>query len=952
MDDLRFSHLHVHTDASLKDGLGSVSRLVKYAASVGYDALAMTDHGSLANAVSFSLECKANGIKPILGLEGYLAQGDLIGHITLLADGERGWENLVKLNNLGHASVYKHPAFTVEQLMEYSEDVVCLTGCQASLLHKLDDRSAIELGRSLKFAFGERLFVEIMFIGDVDTWTRSVELSRALRLPIVMTNDSHFPYKADAKLHPILTKMKAGFEYNSDELWLKTPEEMFYRARKVSHYPTEEIYKWMNNAHRIAHKLREVDLAKPQTLPLVENADEKLLTLTATGLDTRGISSLERTEYHRYNRRRLYELDIIKKMGYSTYFLIVHDLVNWARKNNVEVGAGRGSGAGSLVLYLIGVTQVDPLEYNLSFERFLNPERKGMPDVDLDFESERRELVLDYAKEKYNAIPIATYSRYNHKSLVHDLAKMFRVNQALEIEAAEMGPDSDAFNKVLEAHEGFSEAYEAMLTQIRHKGKHAGGVIITNNIVPVERASGKLVAAWTEGMNNELSYAGIVKFDLLGLSALSVLRRVREKAKLSTPALVKIMGDPKVFEVFRKGDLSGIFQFSGSPGIRKLTVDLQPDVFTDLIAINALFRPGALDAGTAMNYPKYKYSPRRVPEIFEPILRETYGVVVYQEQFMQMIQVVLGGSLGQADLARRIITKGGKKTDDPKHMAELATLKKSFVDGCMAKGLTSVQANDWWGELETHGRYSFNKSHSTAYSMIAWQTAAWKYHHPALFYAESLNVDSEQEQNYIAAALDEGIEVALPNVNYSGTEWTVAEGKLYMPLSAIKFMGMTGAETIVRNRERLATKKYESMKQFMELNPKKLVRGRGREGLWYLGGFAGTPGDWKDLQFDKKKSKPETYTLVEVMKTFLGVIIPPPTIMKTMKRYRSMGWICGIIEKVVPKTSRYGPYNTVYLSPSGMFWVRGKDTDLEPGMIVAAKVNKTNKATDVDKLLV
>ncbi len=943
---VRFAHLHVHTDASLKDGFGPVSRLVNYAREIGYDALAMTDHGTLANAVSFSLECKANGIKPILGLEAYLNFGGYNGHITLLADGDRGWENIVKLNNLGHASTFKAPAITVEQLMEHSADVLCLTGCQASPFHRFDEPTALDLGRRLKLAFGDRLFAEVMFVSDVDTWSRSVWLSKQLRLPIVLTNDSHFPKKADAKLHPLLTKMKAGFEYNSSELWLKKPEEMRHRVMSFGRIPGDVVDKWMNNAFRIAERIRPVDLAKAQTLPVIEDASEKLYALAADGL-----RALEgRREYPAYRERMLYELRVIEEMGYCAYFLIVNDLVSTARKMGIEVGAGRGSGAGSLVLYLIGVTRVDPIVNNLSFERFLNPERRGMPDVDLDFESERRDQILQYAREKYHAIPIATYSRYNHKSMVHDLAKMFHADKELEIQAAELGPDSDAFRELCENYEDFEQAYSSMLNQIRHKGKHAGGVIITDNLVPIERAGDQLVAAWTEGSNNELSYAGIVKFDLLGLSALSVIRRMKELVGLTSDQYEKMLADPAVFEIFQSGDLAGIFQFSGSPGIRKLTMDLKPDKFDDLVAINALFRPGALDAGTAMEYPAFKKSPRKVPTLFADILAETYGVVVYQEQFMRMIQVALGGTLGQADLARRVITKGGKKTDDPKHLAELEALRSAFVGGCVERGMTEKEAVEWWGELETHGRYSFNKSHSTAYSMIAWEMACWKKFYPAEFYAQSMNVDSDQAQTFIATALDQGIPVRLPHVNFSGTEWTAHDGQLFMPLSSIKFMGMAGAETIVANRARLASKKYESIREFMNLNPKKLVRGRGREGLWYLGGFDGVDGVYADLDLSKKKLE-ETKTAVEAMRQYLGVIIPPSKTQAMMKSLREKGWVCGIIESVVHKTSRYGAYNVYHLSPSGMFWIREDEQSLQEGWIVGADVTSTNKAKAVEKLL-
>ena len=452
-----------------------------------------------------------------------------------------------------------------------------------------------------------------------------------------------------------------------------------------------------------------------------------------------------------------------------------------------------------------------------------------------------------------------------------------------------------------------------------------------------------LAAAWSEGRHNELSYAGIVKFDLLGLSALSALSRMERIAGTQAPEPTY---DAPEFELFRDGDLAGIFQFSGSPGIRELTMRMQPHEFEDLVAINALFRPGALDAGTALKYPEYKEHPRNVPPLFEDILAPTYGVVVFQEQMMQVIQRAIGGTWGAADNARRVITKGGKKEDSDARAA-IESLSEMFVEGCTSQGMSKREAKEWWGEMETHGRYSFNRAHAVAYSTIAWQTAWWRWNYPGLFFAQMLNVDSAQSQTYIAAALDAGLEVSMPKINKSSIEWTADDGKLYVPLTAVKFLGEAGARVIASQRPDGG---FASIEQFMQLCPKKLVRGQAREGLWYLGAFSETPGKFGELQLGRKKTTEVFMTHVEAMRKYLGFVVPPPHIASMMTKYRAKGWVVGIVDKVKAKESRWGKYHVYYLDPTGVFWVRD-EMDIQPGMIVAAKMAARGKAKNVEVLL-
>lgn len=928
--------LHVHSDASLRDGLGPVSRLVEAAALKGFPALALTDHGSLANAVSFSLEAQRVGVKPILGLEAYVSYGGSTGHLTLLADGIAGFRNLVRLNNIGHRTTGRSPSITINELIEYSDDIVLLTGCASSPLLLLPLEEALKLGARLKGAFGRRMFVELMFVFESYPMARVLWLADHLELPLVLTNDVHFPYQQDAKLHRILTTMKAGFDYNADHLWLKQTEDI--AAVAAGTLPKRVFVEAAKVSAAIARQIEEVDLRRdPKTvLPHMADADAKL-ELAVFGLCP------DHTLSSDYKARAEYELSIIKSMGYSTYFLILHDLIAEAKRLGVRVGPGRGSGAGSLILWLLGVTDIDPIRYKLPFERFLHERRVEMPDVDIDLDSETRGKVLEYANRRWGAVPIATYSRYSHRSLIHDLAKTLRITPADEETLKMKERESAEFEALGGRTELFLECYDAFLDQIRHKGKHAGGVVIAKDmsLIPLERVGGELVAAWTEGKRNELTYAGFVKFDLLGLTALSVLARLESRfgKRAAEPE-----DAPEVFELFRKGNLAGIFQFSGSEGIRELTMKLGPTKFEDLVVLNGLYRPGALDAGTADKYIEWADSPRKIDPLIDDIVADTRGAIVYQEQVMKIIQRVMGGTLGDAEVARRIVVKS--KRDDPEWVAEIRHLQIEFVAEARSKGMDEDVAIDLWMELETHSRYSFNRAHSTAYARIAWETAWWKWHHPAHFYTALLNVDMTSAQEYIVAAVRSGIEVKTPHVNVSGPEYVAEEDVIYVPLTQVNFMGEKGALHLVANRAGID---FTSFEDFMERVAKKFVRGRAREGLLQLGCFSGLSGDTLCLGI-KSDVVDITRSEYERQQHYLGYVIPDAELLETIDSFEKKGWVAGVITEVKQKRSRYGAYSVYKLTPHGTFWLREEEPSYKGGQLVAAKKTSTGKASKVKRL--
>lgn len=964
-------HLHCHTDAS-KDGLGTTTRLVNAAASAGFKALAMTDHGTLANAISFTNACVSAGIKPIIGLEAYVQLDGRSAHLTLLAHGERGFSNLVKLNNLGHASSNKNPAFSIDELFTYSEDLICLSGCPASVFSVLPSAEAFTLGAKFKSVFGSRFFAEIMFPSESDFVleyaARAIELSVRLNIHLVLTNDVHFPFAKDAVAHQTIMKARAGYSYDSTELWLKSyvhiPADL--RSRFTSDAAIKSIY---SVANRLGNQVQSINFVKTLSVERESGttssaASEKLAELAHDSLDAmvkRG------TIYHHlpaYEDRLALELKTIFTMKQSSYFLNVARIVKRAKALGVKVGPGRGSGAGSLVLYLLKVTDVDPIRYKLSFERFLNPMRHGMPDVDIDFDSEGRPQLINALIAEMSAHPVATYSKYAHKSLVHDLSKELGISRRDEEVLVDLSPDSKEFKAL--ASPKFQAIYNAAIGQIRHKSKHAGGIVISKADMPIERAGKDLVVAWTEGDADELSQVGITKFDLLGLSALSVLKRL--EAKKGRVADRPNKTNEEVFSIFCQDRLTGIFQFSGSSGIRQYTINFRPESFEDLVMINALYRPGTLDVGISDKVIEWRQTGERRhvhPEVDE-ILKSTYSAVVFQEQVMEVYRWATGGTLAEADLARRVIVKGDLRD-------EIDSLGEKFIEGCKAHGMATEDARSFWDELASHARYSFNRAHAVCYALIAWQMAWWKYYYPADFYAELLNVDSSEAQSYLVAAAADGIYIMPPHINLSEIEYTThrfAEGRtaLVMPFTAIKYLSYVGAEAIVKARDLQSSKKFLSTEDFMKSVPKRAVTARAREGLYMLGAFPWidtrlyTSPSTKVVKTTKSISsllselelKPElelqTLSRFETMVKYLGAVLLTPKEVANLKAASAGNIVAGVVASVETRVSSYGSYQVYRLIPDASFWAR-KLPLMAVGDLVVVKLGENGKALTIKKTM-
>lgn len=901
-----FTHLHVHTDASRIDGLGTVGRIMNSAKALGFKSLAMTDHGTLANAVSFNAAADIAGIKPIIGMEGYVRQDGKRFHITLLADGPKGFSTLVKLNNKGQESDDpSRPSFQFNDLLKNNEGLYVLTGCAASpFQHEVDWEDARQLALELKSAIGPRLMAEVMFVGNAGGhWERATKLARDLKLAPVVTNDVHFSYAQDAETQKLLTMIKSGFTYENRYLYLATEDDLRRRVLELAPEYLGIFEQGIINAGKLANKLGVINFKSPVTLPHIPNAERELRELIDNGLKTK----VTAIDLAKYKERAQEEYDVIHDMGFASYFIILHDIVSYAKNIGVRVGPGRGSGAGSLILYLIGCTEIDPLLYGLSFERFLNKHRKEMPDVDTDFDSEGRDQVIAYANKRWGAIPVATYQKWSHKSLVHDLSRVLRIPRAIDDEIAEEGvPDGPAFVKASARYPLFPIAYEAMNGQTKSIGKHPGGVVIPSEDkdIPLERTSnGVLAAAWTEGEYRELTTAGIVKLDLLGISALTILKSLEEEFghRAEDP-----VDDSPVFKIFQNGDVGGIFQFSGSAGIVRFTQDVKPRTFLDLVAINALWRPGAIDAGTALLYPTWREKPRTIHPFIDDILYETFGVICYQEQFMAIYARLTGKTLAEADIARKVLAKARPGQADWEHSHAL--LRAEFVEGALTNGLSKDQATTLWKEIDKHTRYSFNKSHSVAYARIAWEQAWWKYHHRAEFYTALLNSDSADWQTTIHEAIKSGMSIKLPHVNRSSKRFGTDGKTIYLPLTVIRGLGDSKAEEISLNAP------YESIEDFLARVSRRTASANIRKLLYKVGAFEGLPGELHPADYDE--------TPEEDINDILTIFLPSPDLIRRINEAEADGHVAGKVMSVEQRNSKYGNYDVVTLFPQGAYWTR------------------------------
>ena len=869
-----FVHLHVHTEYSLLDGASRIEDLIIRTKELGMNAIAITDHGNMFGVINFYKAAKKHGIKPIIGCEVYLAPGSRKDrddgnrlkyyHLILLAKNNQGYNNLIKLVSAANIEgMYYKPRVDKELLREYHEGIIALSACVAGEIPRaiIQDNIAHAEELIIEYVdiFGrDNFFLEIQKHGleeEVRVANTLIELSQKYKVGLVVTNDSHYINREDCEFHDILLCIQTNrlvsdtdrLRFNSDEYYLKSPEEM----RNL--FPN--IPEAADNTLKIAERCNvEIEFGKLQLphyqLPVgYTDSAVYLRALCESCLNER-----YKLLTNEIKTRLDYELDTIHKMQYDDYFLIVYDFIHYAKSVGIAVGPGRGSAAGSIVAYLLGITELDPIKYDLLFERFLNPERVTMPDIDIDFCYLRREEVIDYVKQLYgedHVSQIATFGTMAAKAAIRDVGRVLNMtfNEVTEIVKLMPNELKITIDKALETSKEFYEAYESRaevrrLIDLskkleglpRHSSTHAAGVVIApralTDFIPMMLSNGMLVTQYDKDIIEEL---GLLKMDFLGLRTLTAINDAVKNIKQSLNEDVELSkippNDIKTAKMLSDGKTGAVFQME-SPGMTNLLRALQPQGFIDLIPTVALYRPGPLGSGMVEDFIERKHGKREIKylhPLLEPILKETYGVILYQEQVMQVVQALAGFTLGQADILRRAM---GKKKPDV-----LMAQRESFMSGCINNGIDSGLANKIFELLMHFADYGFNKSHSAAYALLAWQTAYLKANYPVEFMAAMMSsvMDSDKVAEYIELARRMGIKVLPPDINISNTTFNVDNGAIRFGLAAIKNIGQMMIDSVVEVRRRGG--EFKSLFDFCCRIDHKILNKKAIESLVKCGAF-------------------------------------------------------------------------------------------------------------------
>lgn len=842
-----FVHLHTHTSYSLLDGQGTIAGILDRAKELGMTSMAITDHGNMYGVIEFYEYAKKIGIKPILGCEVYVAARTRFDkvheldseryHLILLAMNDVGYKNLMKIVSFGFIDgFYYKPRIDMDLLRRYNEGIIALSGCMFGVLSRKilagSYDKAVETAREFIDIFGrDRFFVEVQDHGLYDQKRLNaglIKLARELDLQLVCTNDIHYVTREDAYYQDVLMCVQTGksvsdetrMRMESSELYVKSPEEM---AELFSYLPEA-----VENTVRIAERCNvEIEFGKLH-LPKFDvpggiDAFEYLKELCLDGFKKR-YSSEAADESSKVYERLVYELDTIKAMGYVDYFLIVWDFIKYAKDNGIMIGPGRGSAAGSVVSYCLDITTIDPIKYDLIFERFLNPERVSMPDIDVDLCYERRHEVIEYVNRKYGAdrvCQIITFGTMAARQALRDVGRALDISRTVVDQVARQIPFSlhMTLDKALVMNSSLKGMYDqnAEVRQLvdvsrrleglpRHASTHAAGVVITKepvyNYVPLQKNDDVITTQFTMTTIERL---GLLKMDFLGLRTLTVIRDAVRMAERNNNIKIDIntipMDDKAVYDMISRGDSDGVFQLE-SAGMKRFMTELKPSGLEDIIAGISLYRPGPMDS-----IPRYianKNNPGLVtykhPSL-EPILKVTYGCIVYQEQVMQIVRELGGYSLGRADLVRRAMSK--KKADvmaEEKHNFVYGIDDgKTHVDGAVRRGIDERTAISIFDEMMDFASYAFNKSHAAAYAVVAYQTAWLKCHYPAEFFAALLNsfIDSgDRLAKYIPIIEKAGISILPPDINGSSAKFTARDGNIVFGLGGIKNVGGGVVETI------------------------------------------------------------------------------------------------------------------------------------------------------------
>lgn len=893
---MAFVHLHTHTEYSLLDGSNKIKEYVQRVKELGMNAAAITDHGVMYGVIDFYRAALKEGIKPILGCEVYVAPNsrfdkELTGgedryyHLILLAENNKGYANLIKIVSRGFTEGYYYrPRVDMEVLREYHEGIICLSACLAGEVQRDIQKGlydeAVKAAIKYRDCFGEgNYFLELQDHGIPEQKTVNAALlrmSEELNIPLVATNDIHYTYAEDAAPHDILLCIQTGkklsdenrLRYEGGQFYIKSEDEM----KALFPYALEAL----ENTQKIADRCNvEIEFGSYK-LPHYEVPEgytpwEYLNKLCMDGLGKRypgyGPELLERLNY---------ELDIIKTMGFVDYFLIVWDFIHYAKSNGIPVGPGRGSAAGSIVSYTLEITNIDPLKYNLLFERFLNPERVSMPDIDVDFCYERRQEVIDYVSRKYGkekVVQIVTFGTLAAKGVIRDVGRVMDLPYSYVDNIAKMVPNelNITLKDAIEKNQDFKILYDTDSTAHslidscmrleglpRHTSMHAAGVVIcpeaADEFVPLSRGSDGAIT--TQFVMTTLEELGLLKMDFLGLRTLTVIKNAVDfiNASLSRKGekllnMEELTYDDKaVFDYISTGKTDGVFQLE-SAGMKSFMKDLKPSSLEDMIAGISLYRPGPMDF--IPQYIKGKTHPESItydcPQL-EPILSPTYGCIVYQEQVMQIVRDLGGYTLGRSDLVRRAMSKKKHEVMVKERQNFVFGNEEENVPGCVVKGIDEQTANKIYDEMMDFAKYAFNKSHAAAYAFVSYQTAFLKYYYPVEFMAALMTsvIDkSDKVSEYIYICRNMGIQILPPNINEGIGGFSVSDGKIRYGLASIKGIGWPVIEAIVAEREERGP--FRDIKDFITRLSGKEVNKRTIESFIKAGAFDGLSGTRKQL---------------------------------------------------------------------------------------------------------
>ena len=845
---MEFTHLHVHTEYSLLDGSSKIKEITSRAKELGMKSLAITDHGVMYGVIDFYKAAKEVGIKPILGCEVYVAPGSRFDkqpgesesryyHLVLLAENNTGYKNLMKIVSRGFTEgFYYKPRVDYEVLEQFHEGIIALSACLAGEVQRYLARGMYEAGceaaKRYEGIFGKgNFFLELQDHGIPEQKyvnPQLIRMSQELGIDLVCTNDVHYTYAQDADAHDILLCIQTGkkvtdenrMRYDGGQYYLKSPEEM---AELFPYAPQA-----LENTCKIAERCNveiEFGVTKVPHFEVPQGFDSwtYLNHLCNEGMKRRYPDADEEKK-----KRLEYELSVIHKMGYVDYFLIVWDYINYAKTHGIAVGPGRGSAAGSIVSYCLGITDIDPIKYSLIFERFLNPERVSMPDIDVDFCYERRQEVIDYVVEKYGkdcVVQIVTFGTMAARAVIKDVGRVLDLPYAMVDNIAKMVPREIGItiDKAIQENPDLRNAYEndAQVHDLidkskrleglpRHASMHAAGVLISQKAVDeyVPVATGSDGAVVAQFVMTTLEELGLLKMDFLGLRTLTVIQNAEKLARKKNPefSIDNInYEDKNVYDMISTGKCEGIFQLE-SAGMKNFMKELKPQSIEDLIAGISLYRPGPMDF--IPQYIKGKNNPGDITydcPMLEPILKPTYGCIVYQEQVMQIVRDLAGYSLGRSDLVRRAMSKKKTSVMEKERQNFIYGNPEENVPGCISNGIDEKTANKIYDDMIDFAKYAFNKSHAACYAVVAYQTAYLKTYYPVEFMAAlmtSVVDNTDKVAGYIYACRQMNIQMLPPDVNTSDMEFSVEDNAIRFGLSAVKSLGRPTIKAIIDERNK------------------------------------------------------------------------------------------------------------------------------------------------------